>query len=254
MATIPSYVPLTANSAIVPQPVNINFEQVYNLLNVQNSDGLDYANIGSAGLNASLFTGGFVMNSFLSGTSTFYDSTFKATKFSGTALVGSVAQTLSNSVSFPVGSIAFGRPGPTRAVLWMGGNASYTYMDWNQFGNKELSIYSGAVCGYKGAVGIGRMIPMYNQSGNDLGMARMLVGTRAYLAPLYPPYSIPLLNNTAYGNSTSFLGFTSSPYQNFIAGQLFMCTTNVTQPDGAHASIASNTGPVVVVSVLLIGA
>ena len=225
MPLIPSYVSIASGALIAPGPVNTSFAQLYNILNNANGNGLDFNNVGNAGVNAALFTTGLIANPFTTGAFTFNQTTVQ---FAGQATIGASAQNLSSS--HPSGSILFGRSNDV-AVAVFGGSTTSAAISYNATGLFDLRFSAPVVAGYQGSAGTGRLLPAYTATGTDAGLARAVISS--IVITTYP--ATDTLSGAAQYSNTQYYCLASSSTQ--VATSPYSMQPNVAPVSGSSISV-----------------
>jgi hypothetical protein len=205
MPTQPPFVNQVTGGLIQPQPINSGFASLYNLVNNVSGLGLDFANIGSAGVNVSLFTTGLTASTAIPGGFSFTGYGV----FNGLGVVGASAAALSGS--YTAGSVLFGRASGA-AALALGGTTS-VFMIYNAGGLKDIEINGQVSAGYQGSAGVGTLLPVYNALGTDLGYGRVILLPNTPNTS-FPGFTTTTLTGAAVFSTANFLSFgsTSSAY------------------------------------------
>jgi hypothetical protein len=197
MPLIPAFIPLITGNQIINGPDNVSFSQIFALVNNVNGGGLDNKNIGSAGINFSLFNG---VGSPPAGNWTVTGNLSVGT----TASTSSAANTALTNSLIAQGVLALGRAGGS-AFLFLGGSTNSSFISYNSNGLNEMNFGAPVFAGYYNpnvatpTTVYGNLTPVLQSNGSDSIAAKVIRGVATSA------------NNGALGTAVTFTsGFTSS--------------------------------------------
>jgi hypothetical protein len=196
MPLIPPFIPLITNNQILNGPNNLSFSQIFALVNNVNGGGLDFQNIGTAGISINLFNGG--------GNSPSGPWTITQNLSAGTVMSNSsVANSALTTSGITTGALAFGRASGS-AFLFFGGATTSSFISYNAAGLNEMSFGAPLFVGYSSTSAnpatLGNMTPVLQVNGNDSVATRVVRGTASLV-----PGPTPVTLTTPYTSTSSYI-------------------------------------------------
>jgi hypothetical protein len=231
MAQLQAYVNVPASSLILGVPLNTSFQQLFSVLNNINGSGIDFTNIGTAGLNASQFNAGSTnINTSTWGMANLTINGAAIPRF----YTSSNAAAASGATSNP--GLFIGRVAQPSGVLWLGGATTAVPIGFNVYGANEFIIGSPIYVGYQGCTSAQTAVcpPVFNASGAQVGSR--LVWGRNIAVPYN--YAVPSPQAPQFQNSSSFIVLTMNNGNN----ALFSWGIGGTGPGGTYGFEAYNSG------------
>lgn len=227
MSQLQPYVTVPASSQILGTTLNLSFQSLFSMLNNFNGSGVDYTNIGTAGLNASQFTTTGSPVNAQTGTFSVNNLTLPASGAFFASSPTALALAMSNVVYSSYAQVFVGRTAQNAAAVFLGGSGATAALSWNGYGANEFAFGAPVWVGYQGAL-VTQAAP-----------SPPCMNANGAVAPCLMSYGVDKQYSAVLNavNTSTSVGYQASP--NYM---IIMCSLNVYPGNSYPTTVASYMG------------